>query len=72
MSQVERNSLVTLFYRLGLPNGDVLEIEYNTTGEDDWTPFVLQMKSEGIQHLHFVGTCVPNFVGLMTAAFNPG
>ncbi len=25
MSQIERNSLVTIFYRLGLPNGDVLE-----------------------------------------------
>ncbi len=29
MSQVERNSLVTLFYRLGLPNGDVLEENFD-------------------------------------------
>ena len=29
MSQVERNSLVTLFYRLGLPNGDVLEDNFD-------------------------------------------
>jgi FKBP-type peptidyl-prolyl cis-trans isomerase SlpA len=29
MSQVERNSLVTIFYRLGLPNGDVLEDNFD-------------------------------------------
>ena len=29
MSQIERNSLVTLFYRLGLPNGDVLEDNFD-------------------------------------------
>jgi hypothetical protein len=56
---------------LGIDLGDVFELEYNTTGEDDWTPFVLQMKERGIGHLHFVGTCVPNFIGLMnTAAIN--
>ena len=29
MNQVERNSLVTIFYRLGLPNGDVLEDNFD-------------------------------------------
>ena len=29
MSQIERNSLVTIFYRLGLPNGDVLEENFD-------------------------------------------
>ena len=29
MSQIARNSLVTLFYRLGLPNGDVLEENFD-------------------------------------------
>ena len=29
MSQIERNSLVTIFYRLGLPNGDVLEDNFD-------------------------------------------
>ena len=29
MTQIARNSLVTLFYRLGLPNGDVLEENFD-------------------------------------------
>jgi FKBP-type peptidyl-prolyl cis-trans isomerase SlpA len=29
MSLIERNSLVTLYYRLGLPNGDVLEENFD-------------------------------------------
>lgn len=29
MSQIQRNSLVTLHYRLGLPNGDVLEDNFD-------------------------------------------
>ncbi len=29
MSQIVRNSLVTLYYRLGLPNGDVLEENFD-------------------------------------------
>ena len=29
MSQIARNSLVTIFYRLGLPNGDVLEDNFD-------------------------------------------
>ena len=29
MSQIQRNSLVTLYYRLGLPNGDVLEDNFD-------------------------------------------
>src|SRR5210317_1353153 len=29
MSQIQRNSLVTLHYRLGLPNGDVLEENFD-------------------------------------------
>lgn len=29
MSQIERNSLVTLYYRLGLTNGDVLEDNFD-------------------------------------------
>lgn len=29
MSQIARNSLVTLYYRLGLPNGDVLEENFD-------------------------------------------
>ena len=29
MSQIERNSRVTIFYRLGLPNGDVLEENFD-------------------------------------------
>jgi FKBP-type peptidyl-prolyl cis-trans isomerase SlpA len=29
MSQIERNSRVTLYYRLGLPNGDVLEDNFD-------------------------------------------
>jgi FKBP-type peptidyl-prolyl cis-trans isomerase SlpA len=29
MSQIERNSLVTIFYRLGLTNGDVLEDNFD-------------------------------------------
>jgi FKBP-type peptidyl-prolyl cis-trans isomerase SlpA len=29
MSQIERNSLVTIYYRLGLPNGDILEDNFD-------------------------------------------
>ena len=63
-----KDKIVSAATSLGVDLGDVLELEYNASGEDDWTPFVLQMKNADIRHLHFVGTCVPNLVGLMETA----
>jgi hypothetical protein len=36
------------------------DLEYNTQGEADWTPFVLQLQEAGIKGLYWVGSCLPN------------
>jgi ABC-type branched-subunit amino acid transport system substrate-binding protein len=43
-------------------------LEYNIGGEDDWTPFVLQLKQAGSQIMYFSGSCLPNFQAFMQAA----
>jgi ABC-type branched-subunit amino acid transport system substrate-binding protein len=49
----------------------VAELEYSIGGEDDWTPFVLQLRNAGAQFLYFSGSCIPNFQAFMqTAAVN--
>ena len=45
-----------------------LEISYNVLGEEDWTPFVLQLKDAGVAHVHYVGSCIPNYQELRQAA----
>ena len=45
-----------------------LEIPYNVLGEEDWTPFVLQLKDAGIAHVHYVGSCIPNYQELRQSA----
>jgi len=46
----------------------VADLEYNIGGEDDWTPFVLQLRDAGAQFLYFSGSCIPNFQALMQTA----
>ena len=49
----------------------VADLEYNISGEDDWTPFALQLRDAGAQFLYFSGSCIPNFQAFMqTAAVN--
>ena len=49
----------------------VNEQSYNISGEDDWTPFVNQLKDAGAEALYFTGSCLPNYLALMqTAAVN--
>lgn len=45
-----------------------IEIPYNVLGEEDWTPFVLQLKDAEIAHVHYVGACIPNYQELRQAA----
>ncbi len=35
-------------------------LEYNTTGEADWTPFVKQIKDAGSTAVYWSGSCLPN------------
>ena len=44
------------------------ELEYNINGEDDWTPFVLQLQDAGVQAIYFSGSCLPSYQALMQAA----
>lgn len=46
----------------------VLNLEYNIVGEDDWTPFVLELKDAGVEHVYFTGTCLPNYQAFRAAA----
>jgi ABC-type branched-subunit amino acid transport system substrate-binding protein len=46
----------------------VADLEYNIGGEDDWTPFVLQLKDAGTQAVYFSGSCLPNYQAFMQAA----
>ena len=46
----------------------ITNLEYNIVGEDDWTPFVLELKNAGVQHIYFTGTCLPNYQAFRSAA----
>ena len=46
----------------------IANLEYNIVGEDDWTPFVLELKNAGVQHIYFTGTCLPNYQAFRSAA----
>jgi ABC-type branched-subunit amino acid transport system substrate-binding protein len=35
-------------------------LEYNITGESDWTPFVKQLQEAGAEVVGWVGSCLPN------------
>lgn len=35
-------------------------LEYNITGEADWTPFVKQLQDAGVQTVFWSGSCLPN------------
>jgi ABC-type branched-subunit amino acid transport system substrate-binding protein len=43
-------------------------LEYNYQGEDDWTPFVLQLQQAGAQLIYFSGSCLPNYQAFRQAA----
>jgi len=43
-------------------------LEYNIGGEDDWTPFVLQLEEAGTRAVYFSGSCLPNYQAFMQAA----
>ncbi|MFN3217531.1 MAG: ABC transporter substrate-binding protein [Acidimicrobiales bacterium] len=44
------------------------DLEYNVNGEEDWTPFVLQLEDAGAEFVYFSGSCLPNFQQLRSAA----
>ena len=46
----------------------IANLEYNIVGEDDWTPFVLELKDAGVEHVYFTGTCLPNYQAFRAAA----
>ena len=46
----------------------IINLEYNIVGEDDWTPFVLDLKNAGVEHIYFTGTCLPNYQAFRSAA----
>ena len=46
----------------------IANLEYNIVGEDDWTPFVLELKNAGVEHIYFTGTCLPNYQAFRAAA----
>ncbi|HJM29436.1 MAG: ABC transporter substrate-binding protein [Acidimicrobiales bacterium] len=46
----------------------VINLEYNIVGEDDWTPFVLDLKNAGVEHVYFTGACLPNYQAFRATA----
>ena len=46
----------------------IANLEYSIVGEDDWTPFVLELKNAGVEHIYFTGTCLPNYQAFRAAA----
>ncbi|MCB0993972.1 MAG: ABC transporter substrate-binding protein [Acidimicrobiales bacterium] len=46
----------------------VVELPYNVSGEDDWTPFVREFADAGVRHVYFSGTCLPMYQGARQAA----
>jgi ABC-type branched-subunit amino acid transport system substrate-binding protein len=49
----------------------VEQLEYQIAGEDDWTPFVLQLRSSGAEAVYFSGVCLPSYQAIrQNAAIN--
>lgn len=44
------------------------QVIYNVAGEDDWTPFALELKNAGTEVVYYSGSCIPNYQGLRQAA----
>ncbi|HEX9681818.1 MAG TPA: ABC transporter substrate-binding protein [Acidimicrobiales bacterium] len=47
------------------------ELLYNILGEEDWTPFILDLKRQDIEAVHFVGSC-DGYQQLRQAGVNNG
>ena len=46
-------------------------LEYATGGEDDWTPFIQQLKDSGVEVMYFTGSCPNHYQAVReTAALN--
>lgn len=46
-------------------------LEYATGGEDDWTPFIQQLKDAGVEVMYFTGSCPNHYQAVReTAALN--
>lgn len=43
-------------------------LEYNVAGEEDWTPFVLQLKEAGAKTVFYSGSCLPAYQAIRAAA----
>ena len=41
----------------GYEFGENLALEYSTTGEPSWTPFIQQLKGDGVEVVYFTGSC---------------
>jgi ABC-type branched-subunit amino acid transport system substrate-binding protein len=48
------------------------DLEYNTAGEADWTPFVKQLQDAGAESILWSGSCLPNLQLFMQAAVANG
>ncbi|MCB0994016.1 MAG: ABC transporter substrate-binding protein [Acidimicrobiales bacterium] len=44
-----------------------VDLAYNISGEEDWTPFVRQLQDGGATHVYFTGSCLPNYQQLRQA-----
>jgi hypothetical protein len=45
----------------------VANLEYSTSGEEDWTPFILQLRDAGARFVYFTGSCLPNYQQIRSA-----
>ncbi|MFN3217532.1 MAG: ABC transporter substrate-binding protein [Acidimicrobiales bacterium] len=45
----------------------VANLEYSTNGEEDWTPFILQLADAGARFVYFTGSCLPNYQQIRSA-----
>lgn len=41
---------------------------FNAAGEDDWTPFVLELRNSDTEVVYFLGPCLPSYQGIRQAA----
>ncbi|MER3462262.1 MAG: branched-chain amino acid ABC transporter substrate-binding protein, partial [Armatimonadota bacterium] len=65
-TQETRDKVLATYPSLGFKF--IKNLEYNVTGEADWTPFVKQLQGAGVEFLYFSGNCLPNFQKFSQAA----
>src|SRR5262249_8519723 len=66
-TQETRDKVLAAYPKFGFPFLPHSNLEYSSTGESDWTPFIKQLQRMGAKFVYWVGECT-NYLKVMQAA----